>query len=250
MFEEVSDLGFAEAVSEVFEPGIFRVARTPDSFGPNDGFPPAPAYVTNVTAGYLDIGPNQEPYIHRQFLLMNQEFLPAKEDFIARYTATVCKFQDETLPKLNSYIPNISTPSELRDWYIDETAKEDRRLVAAHFLGRVIANGEIIEGVAYPQLIADKLRLMIRECIITHKPLLDEIRGLATEEEMEIINREFGLVLRNDTELQNIGPITASIALPTNSEMRKFMDTFYPKTKPAPTKRTGLLSKKTPKRKR
>ena len=225
IFESVAELDYdlASACSELFIPEEYTFVQPSDVYTEDDaGFPPEPSELLTVVASYIEYdsrGLSQG--IRSNYISIHEDPVPDAvvgdiyESYVGMLQDSFKTMQSGLLqgvPKLGEY------PHSMRQFCLESTQKEDRRLVAAHLIGRTASKGALIQAIAYPRVLDDEIGLEIRDFAVSILPAMDTIRK-ELEESMDNeafyqADEIFKSILRMDGRMRVIGTMAAASILP------------------------------------
>jgi hypothetical protein len=227
VFRELPDKSQAEACSEMFDMDFkFATDQSLADRYSDAGFPPTPAYMTSVTAAYLEHQANGEVGVRAQF--MGFDHKKTKPSEIAElYEGSVGFFQSNaemltTIGNLSEELHGgVGGAEGVKTWHINKVARAGGRLLAAHVTSRAIVDGRLIEAVAVPCGVFNDLPLLARHAISTLRPALEDVISSDTypEDEKDLVKKAMRSFLSNDETIKSLGTISAASFLPEAKQL-------------------------------
>ncbi len=220
IFSNVPDSTTAEAFSEVFSPGYTYLFEGPRNTPHGAQFPLEPTYFSSIMAAYLrDDG--QGLGIKRQFADLNPGSVDP-EELAGLYERRIGKLQ-LAIPELLEAVAMMPALSGngLEHYYIEATQKENKKLLAAHLVGRVASTDKLVDALAYPKVISIELPLQMRDLAVSVFGIGTGVRiQLEDKRLMDGDEERLGRLLRQEEVVKNIGAMAASSLLPSVSMFR------------------------------
>ncbi len=216
-FAEIPDPAFAAICSEAYDDNSYVFATDPAVVGRyGTGFPPAPALLLAVTAGFLENG--------GESVRIKTDFTPNAR---AEHLQGIGNLYENKVGELQTHLPLFSSLVEpvtelngslqgAQEWYMDETAKLGKRLVVAHFVAQIASTGELVDTLSLPRTISNTLPLVMRNALVKLLPAIDEIEevGLIDPSRKRKLDYVVAPILRRDSMTAKLGAILAASFLP------------------------------------
>ena len=231
-FEPVPDRTMAEACSQsLIEAGAFKFATpelTVEQYGP--GFPPVPTEIVSVIATYLEDG-SDGPVGRTRFASLSAN-MPTAGEIADLYDITVGGFQSH-IPEIERTLralPEFAGEEDVTSWCVATAQRAGKRLLAAHFVGRTVADDVLIDALVYPTEIMQNLPLIIRNAVVEINPLLSadaEALGIDPQR-LSVLREGVKPLLRGDSSMANFSAVAVSRLLPEAPRFRAILESQLP----------------------
>lgn len=226
-FSGITDPQVASACNEMFVPDVCTFWGMNAEHPEGAGFPPVPAYITNIMAAYIETAHFGQPSgVRRQLAQLDEDHQPTSGELIDIYDTCVGYVQKNFLPgllKVTELVPGLEDRDGLQDWCIEQTASNRHKLLAAFVLAREIKSNTLIGAIAYPKVIMHQLPLLVREGIIgvlPHVRNLVEVPGFIPESVAADINYFVDGTLSNNPRNRTMAAAAVASFLPSTEELR------------------------------
>ena len=234
-FEQVAkqNYEFASACSEMFNTTSYTFVQPSDVYIEDEiiGFPPEPSEILSVVGSYIETSPSTgNTAVRTQYVGLTDNQLPGEivGEIYGNYVGSLQHSFMSLHQGMLKSVPELGKDlSGVRDYCVKSTIRGKAKLVAAHLIARTVAEGTLLQAVAYPKLIDNDIGLDVRNYTVNILPGIHELRSKFEDtidpEELSQGDEILKSILRMDGRMRIIGTMAAASVLPEANTFKAVM---------------------------